>query len=160
MKDKQRLKTSRLLDFLLLKLHILDLNWAKNLFTLFFLWTFFTVLQSLQKLNLFFQLFLSFFFLLPLQTFFMSSFFYSFNFFFSTLRKLIPHLIFFFSLCSFKFKIALIVSLTPISVISEPSSGHGRGNILNFFDSDGSESIVCEFHAFMLFDSLIKQILL
>ena len=71
--------------------------------------------------------------------------------FFTTVQELISHLILSLSLLSFKFEIALLVPLAPVGVISKSSPGHGGSDVLDLLDSDGGESIVGEFHAFVLF---------
>ncbi len=51
-------------------------------------------------------------------------------------HEILSHFLLLFDLLFFAFQVALFLSLPSISVIAETSAGHGRGNVLDFFDLD------------------------
>jgi hypothetical protein len=82
------------------------------------------------------SLLLELFFLLPFEAFGLSDGFCLFDFMLSLVHEILAHFLLLFDLLLFALQVALFLSLPSISVIAETGSGHGCGNVLDFFDLD------------------------
>lgn len=89
-----------------------------------FLLVLLSLLKFLEESGLLFELLLTLFLFLSLQTFFQSQLLCSFNFLGSFVQKFLSQFFLTLSLLSFELEVTLFVSLSSIGIISKPGSGH------------------------------------
>jgi hypothetical protein len=111
-----------------------------------FLLIFLSLLKLFEESGLLFELLLTLFLFLSLQTFLQCQFLCSFNLLGSSVQKFFSYFFFTLSLLSFELKVTLFVSLSSISIISKSSSGHRGGNIFYLFDSYGGDCVMSKLH--------------